>query len=107
MASRIGLLPYINIQIELLNQVTIKSIVTFNSKLDLHAKQIQDKIGTINKHLEAIEFNRDTYIRLQVAINPDPKILKFKESLKVCFSNIIVLLSTKLLDVVTTEVHRR
>lgn len=74
---------------ELLNQDTIKSIVTFDSKLDLHAKQIQDKIGTINKHLEAIEFNRGTYIRLQAAANPDPEILKFKESLKACFSNIL------------------
>lgn len=74
---------------ELLNQDTIKSIVTFDSKLDLHAKQIQDKIGTINKHLEAIEFNRGTYIRLQAAANPDSEILKFKESLKACFSNIL------------------
>lgn len=74
---------------ELLNQDTIKSIVTFDSKLDLHAKQIQEKIGTINKHLEAIEFNRGTYIKLQAAANPDPEITKFKESLKACFSNIL------------------
>lgn len=74
---------------ELLNQDTIKSIVSFDSKLDLHAKQIQEKIGTINKHLEAIEFNRGTYIKLQAVANPDPEIIKFKESLKACFSNIL------------------
>lgn len=74
---------------ELLNQDTIKSIVTFDSKLDLHAKQIQEKIGTINKHLEAIEFNRGTYIKLQAIANPDREILLFKESLKACFNNIL------------------
>lgn len=74
---------------ELLNQDTIKSIVTFDSKLDLHAKQIQEKIGIINKHLEAIEFNRGTYIKLQAVANPDREILLFKESLKACFNNIL------------------
>lgn len=73
----------------LLNQDTIKSIVTFDSKLDMHAKQIQEKIGIINKHLEAIEFNRGTYIKLQAAANSDPEIQKFKESLKACFINIL------------------
>lgn len=73
----------------LLNQDTIKSIVTFDSKLDLHAKQIQEKIGIINKHLEAIEFNRGTYIKLQAVANPDQEIFLFKESLKACFSSIL------------------
>lgn len=73
----------------LLNQDTIKSIVTFDSKLDLHAKQIREKIEIINKHLESIEFNHGTYIKLQAAANADPEILNFKESLKACFSNIL------------------
>lgn len=73
----------------LLNQETIQGIVSFDSKLDLHAKQIQDKIGIINKHLETIEFNKGTYIRLQTASNPDPEIKAFKESLKACFANIL------------------
>lgn len=73
----------------LLNQDTIQSIVTFDSKLDLHVKQIQDKIEIINKHLEAIEFNRGTYIKLQAVANADAEILNFKKSLKACFSNIM------------------
>lgn len=73
----------------LLNQDTIQSIVTFDSKLDLHVKQIQDKIDIINKHLEAIEFNRGTYIKLQAVANADAEILDFKKSLKACFSNIM------------------
>lgn len=73
----------------LLNQDTIQGIVSFDSKLDLHAKQIQEKIGIINKHLEAIEFNKGTYICLQTASNPDLEIKAFKESLKACYANIL------------------
>lgn len=73
----------------LLNQDTIKSIVTFDNKLDLHAKQIQKKIEIINRHLEAIEFNKGTYIKLQTVANPNREILEFKENLKACYSNIL------------------
>lgn len=73
----------------MLNQDTIQSIVTFDSKLDLHAKQIQEKIGIINTHLEAIEFNKGTYIKLQAVTNPDCEIMEFKENLKACYSNIL------------------
>lgn len=73
----------------MLNQDTIQSIVTFDSKLDLHAKQIQEKIGIINTHLEAIEFNKGTYIKLQAVANPDREIMEFKENLKACYSNIL------------------
>lgn len=73
----------------MLNQDTIQSIVTFDSKLDLHAKQIQEKIGIINTHLEAIEFNKGTYIKLQAVTNPDREIMEFKENLKACYSNIL------------------
>lgn len=74
---------------EMLNQNTIQDIVTFDSKLDLHAKQIQEKITIINKHLEAIEFNKGTYIRLQATSNSDLDILQFKANLKACYSNIL------------------
>lgn len=73
----------------MLNQDTIQSIVTFDSKLDLHAKQISEKIGIINKHLEAIEFNKGTYIRIQTDPNPDREIREFKEDLKACYTNIL------------------
>ena len=73
----------------MLNQDTIQSIVTFDSKLDLHAKQIQEKIGIINTHLEAIEFNKGTYIKLQAVTNPDREIMEFKENLKACYSNML------------------
>lgn len=73
----------------MLNQDTIQSIVTFDSKLDLHAKKIMEKTGIINKHLEAIEFNKGTYIRIQTDPNPDKEIREFKEDLKACYKNIL------------------
>lgn len=73
----------------MLNQDTIQSIVTFDSKLDLHAKKIMEKTGIINQHLEAIEFNKGTYIRIQTDPNPDREIREFKENLKACYKNIL------------------
>ena len=55
----------------------------------MHAKPIQKKIEIINRHLEAIEFNKGTYIKLQTVANPNREILEFKENLKACYSNIL------------------
>lgn len=57
----------------MLNQDTIQSIVTFDSKLDLHAKQIQEKIGIINTHLEAIEFNKGHILNSRLSPIPTVK----------------------------------
>lgn len=73
----------------MLNQDTIQSIITFDSKLDLHAKKIIEKTAIINKHLEAIEFNKGTYIRIQADATPDKEIRQFKEELKACYKNIL------------------
>lgn len=73
----------------MLNQDTIQSIATFDSKLDLHAKNIMKKTGIINQHLEAIEFSKGTYIRIQTDSNPDREIREFKENLKACYKNIM------------------
>lgn len=74
---------------KMLNENTINDIVAFDNKLDIHAKQIQEKINIINEHLEAIEFNRGTYIKLLAVRNPDVEIKQFKADLKACYSNIM------------------
>lgn len=74
---------------EMLNTTTINDICTFDNKLDMHAKQIQEKIAIINKHLEAIEFNKGTYIRIQTVNSQDPEIIRFKADLKACYSNLL------------------
>ena len=48
----------------MLNKNTIDDIVAFDNKLDIHEKEIKNKIRNINEHLKEIEFNRGTYIEL-------------------------------------------
>lgn len=74
---------------KMLNENTINDIVAFDNKLDIHAKQIQEKINIINEHLEAIEFNKGTYIKLLAVRNNDADIKAFKADLKTCYSNIL------------------
>lgn len=73
----------------MLNKNTIDDIVAFDNKLDIHEKEIREKIRNINKHLRAIEFNRGTYIELIADRNRDQDIKAFKEDLKACYSNIL------------------
>lgn len=74
---------------KMLNENTINDIVAFDNKLDMHAKRIQEKIGIINEHLEAIEFNKGTFIKLLAVRNSDIEIKKFKADLKACYNNIL------------------
>lgn len=74
---------------KMLNENTMKDIVSFDNRLDIHAKMIQEKISIINEHLEAIEFNKGTFIKLLAVHNNDIEIKKFKADLKACYSNIL------------------
>ncbi|MEJ7682780.1 MAG: SbcC/MukB-like Walker B domain-containing protein [Segetibacter sp.] len=73
----------------MLNKNTIDDIVAFDNKLDIHEKEIRNKIRNINEHLKTIEFNRGTYIELIADRNRDQDIKIFKEDLKACYSNIL------------------
>ncbi|HTF17798.1 MAG TPA: ATP-binding protein [Chryseolinea sp.] len=73
----------------MLNKNTIDDIVTFDSKLDMHEKEIRNKIRNINQHLREIDFNKGTYIELIADRNRDQDIRIFKEELKACYSNIL------------------
>ena len=73
----------------MLNKNTIDDIVAFDNKLDIHEKEIKNKIKNINEHLKEIEFNRGTYIELIADRNRDQDIKVFKEDLKACYSNIL------------------
>jgi uncharacterized protein YPO0396 len=72
-----------------LKKDTMDGIGIFDNKLDIHEKEIKEKIKNINKHLKAIEFNRGTYIELIADRNRDQDIKIFKEDLKACYSNIL------------------
>lgn len=73
----------------MLNKNTINDIVAFDNKLDIHEKEIRNKIKNINEHLKEIEFNKGTYIELIADRNRDQDIKVFKEDLKACYSNIL------------------
>jgi uncharacterized protein YPO0396 len=73
----------------MLNKNTIDDIVTFDSKLDMHDKEIRNKIRNINEHLREIEFNKGTFIELIADRNRDKDIQDFKVDLKACYSNIL------------------
>jgi uncharacterized protein YPO0396 len=73
----------------MLNKNTIDDIVAFDNKLDIHEKEIRNKIRNINQHLKEIEFNKGTYIELIADRNRDQDIRIFKEDLKACYSNIL------------------
>ena len=73
----------------MLNKNTIDDIVAFDNKLDIHEKEIRNKIKNINEHLKEIEFNKGTYIELIADRNRDQDIKIFKEDLRACYSNIL------------------
>lgn len=73
----------------MLNENTIQDIATFDNKLNIHEKEIRNKIKNINEHLKEIEFNKGTYIELIADRNRDQDIKIFKEDLKACYSNIL------------------
>jgi uncharacterized protein YPO0396 len=73
----------------MLNKNTIDDIVAFDNKLDIHEKEIRNKIKNINEHLKEIEFNKGTYIELIADRNRDQDVRIFKEDLKACYSNIL------------------
>ena len=72
---------------ELLNKNTINEVALLQDKLDQESRTIQNKIGTINRSLNQIEYNSGTYIQLIRDPDPDMEIRQFKEDLKGCLAH--------------------
>ncbi|MCO6490675.1 MAG: hypothetical protein J5I98_19825 [Phaeodactylibacter sp.] len=73
---------------ELLRQGTIRSILTFKSKLEEYEQDIVEKIGQINTHLYEIDYNPGTYIRIAKEEVRTEDILTFKQDLRACLSGV-------------------
>lgn len=73
---------------ELLRQGTIRSILTFKSKLEEYEQDIVDKIEQINAHLHEIDYNPGTYIRIAKEEVRTEDILTFKQDLRACLSDV-------------------
>lgn len=74
---------------EMLNESTINDISAFDNKLDIHKKGIEAKIEKINEHLEEIEYNTGTCIRIETDKSPDVEIKTFREDIKACYANLL------------------
>ncbi|GJM32412.1 MAG: ATP-binding protein [Saprospiraceae bacterium] len=73
---------------ELLKQGTIRSILTFKSKLEEYEQDIVEKIERINTHLHEIDYNPGTYIRIAREEVRSEDILTFKQDLRACLSDV-------------------
>jgi uncharacterized protein YPO0396 len=69
---------------ELLNEETIKEIANFQSQLFRERKDIEDRIGKINRSMSSIEYNKDRYIILDAMNSNDVEIRQFRQDLKGC-----------------------
>ena len=74
---------------EMLNESTINDISAFDNKLDIHRKDIEAKIKKINEHLEEIEYNTGTCIKIETDKSPDLEIKTFREDIKACYANLL------------------
>ncbi|MBK8396318.1 MAG: ATP-dependent exonuclease SbcCD, C subunit-like protein [Leptospiraceae bacterium] len=73
-----------------LNKEIIGKIALFKEFLELKAREIKTKIGEINRSLKDIEYNRGTYIILNLDKTNDDEINRFQASLKNCLSDSVV-----------------
>lgn len=71
---------------EMLNQRTIQSIAMFQGWLDKERQDIEDKVATINRSLQTIEYNPGTYITLVGDRTHDPEVREFQRELRECLS---------------------
>jgi len=67
-----------------LNDQVSQEIAVFNTELRLECKQIEGKIGQLNKALADVEYNRGTYMRLDPRRVVDREIDEFRRSLREC-----------------------
>ncbi len=72
----------------MLNENTVQDITAFKNKLEMHEKEIEHKIKSINENMKEIEYSNGTFIELIADKNRDQDIKIFKEDLKACLEYI-------------------
>ncbi len=70
----------------LLNENTIREVVSFHNQLEKERRSINRRIRTINNTLTEIEYNPGRYIRIEDRLAPDREISEFRKELKACLS---------------------
>jgi uncharacterized protein YPO0396 len=68
----------------LLNENTIREVANFQSQLHRERETIRERIQTINRSLQPIDYNAGRYIQLEADPNLDPEIRDFLTDLRAC-----------------------
>ncbi|TVQ41907.1 MAG: ATP-dependent exonuclease SbcCD, C subunit-like protein [Wenzhouxiangella sp.] len=68
----------------LLNENTINEIAAFQALLLREREQIRERIDTINRSLEEIDYEKGRYIRLLAETAPDADVRDFQAKLRAC-----------------------
>ncbi|MHB1444980.1 MAG: ATP-binding protein [Acidimicrobiales bacterium] len=72
-----------------LNQNTIRDIAGFAAKLHGHERDIRDRIDTINRSLESIDYNDGRYIRLIAEASTNLDVRQFRADLRACTHDMV------------------
>ena len=70
----------------LLNENTIREVVSFHNQLEKERRSINERIRKINETLTGIEYNPGRYIQIEDQLAPDREIREFRKELKACLS---------------------
>jgi uncharacterized protein YPO0396 len=69
---------------QLLNENTIREVANFQAQLNKEREEIGERIGLINKSLQAIDYNPNRYISLLAEQAWDAEISEFRAQLRAC-----------------------
>jgi uncharacterized protein YPO0396 len=69
---------------QLLNEEAIKAIVGFSGHLQAEVEAIRERVGIINDSLRGIDYQPDTYIRLEARTTDEADIRQFRQDLRAC-----------------------
>ncbi len=74
----------------LLNENTIREVANFQSQLNRERETIRERIETINRSIQGINYNPGRYIQLEANPNPDQEIRDFLHDLRACTEGSLV-----------------
>jgi uncharacterized protein YPO0396 len=69
---------------ELLNENTIREVLTFSSQLNRERETIKERIARINQSLTQIDYNPGRYIVLEAQVATDAEVRDFQIELRTC-----------------------
>ena len=72
---------------QMLKEGTIQKIAMFQANLDKERQEIEDKLTKINRSLNAIDYNKGTYITLISERCKDTEIRTFQQDLRSCLTD--------------------